>query len=220
MFWTRRRMALVVLLLALTTLAAVILILAGHLLDTGDRRDTTPIITPPDVSGSSAARVFEVDPAASRVDFTAQVAGLALKGVFPVRGGAITLEPVEQELQVHAALEIDVDGLATGNAVFDRALRAALTSGDYPLAFYVASSDGRVPVTEAPVAFMLTGDLQLHNVVQPHPMRVNARLTGAHLDAVAVSALNLAAHGVDLPALLGSPVIELRAEIAAVEAAP
>ncbi len=64
---------------------------------------------------------------------------------------------------------------------------------------------------------MLTGDLQLHNVVQPHPMRVDAQVIGARLDAVATSTLNLEDHGVELPALLGSPAITLRAVIAAVE---
>lgn len=219
MMWNNRRLGLALLLLALASLAAVLMILAGRLLDTGDRRDTSSDVTPATVAPQSPPpRVFKVDPAASKVDFTAQVAGVALKGVFPVRGGTITLEPVKQELQVHVALEIDVDGLATGNAVFDRALRAALASGDYPLAFYVASSDGRVPITEEPISFMLTGDLQLHNVVQPHPMRIDAQLAGAHLDAVATSMLNLSDHGVELPALLGSPQIELRAAITAVEA--
>lgn len=219
MIWTNRRLALALALVALASSLAVLMIVAGHLLDVGDRRDTTSNVTPATLAPQSLPpRVFEVDPAASKVDFTAQVAGVALDGVFPVRGGTITLEPVEQQLQVHVALEIDVDGLATGNAVFDRALRAALASGDYPLAFYVASSEGRVPVTEEPVSFTLTGDLQLHNVMQPHPMRVDAQLTGAHLNAVATSTLNLADHGVALPALLGSPQIELRAEIAAVEA--
>lgn len=218
MIWTNRRLALALALMALASVVAGLMILAGRLLDPGDRRDTTSNVTPATLAPQSPPpRVFEVDPAASKVDFTAQVAGVALEGVFPVRGGTITLEPVEQQLQVHVALEIDVDGLATGNAVFDRALRAALESGDYPLAFYVAASDGRVPVTQERVVFMLTGDLQLHNVVQPHPMRVDAQVIGARLDAVATSTLNLEDHGVELPALLGSPAITLRAVIAAVE---
>jgi len=216
--WTNRRLALALALVALASVVAGLMILAGRLLDPGDRRDTTSNVTPATLAPQSPPpRVFEVDPAASKVDFTAQVAGVALEGVFPERGGTITLEPVEQQLQVHVALEIDVDGLATGNAVFDRALRAALESGDYPLAFYVAASDGRVPVTQERVVFMLTGDLQLHNVVQPHPMRVDAQVIGARLDAVATSTLDLEDHGVELPALLGSPAITLRAVIAAVE---
>ncbi len=219
MYWSARRVALALLILALASVVAVVLVDLGDLLDPGDRRDTEPDVTPATLAPQALpARAFTVDPAASRVDFTAQVAGVALNGVFPVQSGTITLEPVEEMLQVHVSLQIDVDGLETGNSVFDRALRGALDSGDYPLAFYVASSDGRVPVTEEPVAFMLTGDLQLHNVVQPHPMHVDAQLTGATLNAVAASTLDLADHGVELPALLGSPNIELSAVIGAHDA--
>ena len=109
-----------------------------------------------------------------------------------------------------------MDGLSTSNALFDA--RCGPRSLDYPLAFYVAGSDGLVPVTEERVSFGLTGDLELHNVVQPHPMDVSAQVTGSTLEAVASSTLDLARHGVELPALLGSPAIDLRAVIVAHEA--
>ena len=217
MNWRSRRAALAILILILAAIVAIWW--AVRLLDPGDRGDTTPDVTPATLAPQSApAREFEVDPAASRVGFIAQVAGVGLEGTFPVRGGTIILEPVRDMLQVHVSFEIDVDGLSTSNALFDRALRAALASGDYPLAFYVAGSDGLVPVTEERVSFGLTGDLELHNVVQPHPMDVSAQVTGSTLEAVASSTLDLARHGVELPALLGSPAIDLRAVIVAHEA--
>lgn len=219
MSWPSRRLALALLLLILASLAAVTFVVAGDLLDPGDRHDTTPDLTPPTLAPEALLpRVFEVAAGESRVDFTAQVAGVALDGVFPVRGGTITLEPVDDALRVHARLEIDVDGLETGNAVFDQVLRAALASGDYPLAFFAATSEQLVPVTEEPVAFTLAGELELHNVVRPHAMQVDAQLRAGTIRAEAVSALNLADHGVTLPALLGSPAIDLRAVITAHEA--
>lgn len=216
MNWRSRRVALGIAILFLATILAVWW--AARLLDPGDKQDTTPDVTPATLAPQSApTREFVVDPSASRVGFVAQVAGVGLEGVFPVRGGTIILEPVAQELQVHVTFQIDVDGLSTSNTLFDRALRAALASGDYPLAFYVAASDGRVPVTEERISFGLTGDLELHNVVQPHPMDVSAQLSGATLEATTSSTLNLERHGVTLPSLLGSPAIDLRAVIVARE---
>lgn len=219
MNWPARRLALTLLLLALASVIAVTLVVAGGLLDPGDRQDTAPDLTPPTLASEAPPPdVFEVDAEASRVDFTAQVAGVALDGIFPVRGGTITLEPVDDALRVHVRLKIDVDGLATGNAVFDRALRVALASGDYPLAFFAAASETLVPVTEEPVSFTLAGELELHNVVHSHAMAVEAQLHAGTIQAEAVSTLNLADHGVELPALLGSPAIDLRAVIMAPEA--
>src|SRR5690606_41666203 len=92
----------------------VVLAVSGALLDPGDRRDPEPDAPPaPLAPQAPPARAFTVDPAASRVDFTAQVAGVALNGVFPVQSGTITLEPVEEMLQVHVSLQIGVDGLET-----------------------------------------------------------------------------------------------------------
>ena len=45
-----------------------------------------------------------------------------------------------------------------GSAMVDRVLRAAMATGDYPIAFYVASSRDLVPVTEEEITFTLDGD--------------------------------------------------------------
>src|SRR5690606_8567695 len=121
-------------------------------------------------------------------------------------------------LQVHVSFEIDVDGLSTSNALFDRALRAARASGDYPLAFYVAGSERLVPVTEARVALRLTGDLERHRGVRRPPLDESAPGACSALEALASSTPALARHGVELPALRGGPAIDLRAVIVAHEA--
>jgi len=129
--WTNRRLALALALVALASVVAGLMILAGRLLDPGAgaihlQRDSGD----PRAAVAAAARV-RGGPGGLKSGFHGAGRGRGAGRCVPVRGGTITLEPVEQQLQVHVALEIDVDGLATGNAVFDRALRAALESGDF-----------------------------------------------------------------------------------------
>jgi hypothetical protein len=92
-----------------------------------------------------------------------------------------------------------------------------MKTGDYPLAFYVAESSGLVPVTEEVITFMLEGDLDVHNVVQPHRMSVEAQAVGVEMWAIATSDLDLGLHGVEFPALIESSTIKLTARLWAYE---
>lgn len=220
--WPRSRtwQTLAFALITLAALAAGALIL---LLDKGDKQDTSTDLVTPTLNTSTQgdrppSRVFVVAPDESQVDFVALVRGIELDGVFPVQGGTITLEPVGDELRVHVYLEIDVDHADTGSALITRTLQAAMHTGDYPLSFYVAQSRDRVPVTEDPIAFVLDGDLEVNNVVNPHSMDVEAQLVGADMWAVATSDLDLGQHGIEFPALFGSTEITLTARLQSYEA--
>ncbi|WP_162909813.1 YceI family protein [Aggregatilinea lenta] len=210
-----RRGAAVLLLLLIIALAGVLFV-TSLWLDPGDKDDrTTDLVTP--TLAAQTARVFAVDAEASRVDFVAMVRGVQLKGVFPVESGTITLEPVEEDLRVLVQLNIDVDHVDTGNAAVDQILRAAMATGDYPIAFYVATSQDLVPVTEEPVSFVLDGTLDVHNVEHAHTMAVDAQVVGPEMDAIARSDLDLANHGVEFPAIFGSTAITLEAHLSAHE---
>ena len=210
-----RRGAAVLLLLLLVVLVGVLLV-TSRWLDPGDKDDrTTDLVTP--TLAASTARVFTVDASSSRVDFVAEVRGVQLKGVFPVEAGTITLEPVDEDLRVLVQLNIDVDHVDTGNAAVDQVLRVGMATGDYPIAFYVATSQDLVPVTEEPVSFTLDGTLDVHNVEHAHSMSVDAQVVGSDMDAVARSALDLADHGVQFPAIFGSTAIALEAHLVAQE---
>ncbi|HML21021.1 MAG TPA: YceI family protein [Aggregatilinea sp.] len=205
-----------VLLLMLVVVLIGITFVTSWWLDPGDKDDrTTDLVTP--TLTAQTARVFAVDAEASRVDFVAEVRGVQLKGVFPVEAGTITLEPVDQDLRVLVQLNIDVDHVDTGNAAVDQILRAAMATGDYPIAFYVATSQGLVPVTEEPVSFVLDGTLDVHNVEHAHTMTVDAQVVGPEMDAIARSDLDLANHGVEFPAIFGSTAITLEAHLSAHE---
>jgi polyisoprenoid-binding protein YceI len=205
-----------VLLLMLVVVLVGITFVTSWWLDPGDKDDrTTDLVTP--TLAAQTARVFAVDAEASRVDFVAEVRGVQLKGVFPVEAGTITLEPVDQDLRVLVQLNIDVDHVDTGNAAVDQILRAAMATGDYPIAFYVATSQGLVPVTEEPVSFVLDGTLDVHNVEHAHTMTVDAQVVGPEMDAIARSDLDLANHGVEFPAIFGSTAITLEAHLSAHE---
>ncbi|MBN1679636.1 MAG: YceI family protein [Anaerolineae bacterium] len=197
--------------LVIVVIAAAIIMVT--LLDPGDKGDTsTDLVTP--TLAAQTARVFEVSPQESQVDFTANIGGFDLDGVFPVRAGTITLEPVGDELRVLVRLEIHVDALDTGNAAIDRVMRAAMLTGDYPVAFYVATSRELVPVTEDVIYFDLDGELDVRNETDAYSMAVEAQLVSGDMWAVATSELDLANHGVDLP---GSTMIDLTARLQAYE---
>lgn len=203
-------------LIAAILLAAALLALLAAMtwLDPGSKNDrTTGLVTP--TLAASGARVFAVAPDESRVEFTASVRGVPLAGVFPVERGTITLEPVGDALRVLVALEIDVDSVETANAAISQVLRAAMATGDYPIAFYAATSRELVPVTEEEIAFVLDGELDVHNVAHPHAMDVRAQLVGGDMWAVATSALDLADHGVEFPAIFGDTTIQLTARLQA-----
>lgn len=203
-------------LIAAILLAAALLALLAAVtwLDPGSKNDrTTGLVTP--TLAASGARVFAVAPDESRVEFTASVRGVPLAGVFPVERGTITLEPVGDALRVLVALEIDVDSVETANAAISQVLRAAMATGDYPIAFYAATSRELVPVTEEEIAFVLDGELDVHNVAHPHAMDVRAQLVGGDMWAVATSALDLADHGVEFPAIFGDTTIQLTARLQA-----
>lgn len=192
-------------------------IAASGWLDPGDKGDRTSSLVTPTLAGAGA-RVFAVAAQESRVDFIVRVYGLELNGVFPVQEGTITLEPVGEQLRVLVRLDIHVDAVETANQAVSDLLRGIMATGDYPLAFYVATSQTLVPVTEEPVAFELTGDLEVHNVVAPHQMHVEAQLTGHVINALATSDLDLGQHGVALPPLVsGSTTIALTARLTAYE---
>lgn len=210
-----RMVGLVVIVLALT---AAVLAAVWLGFDPGSKHDTSSNLMTPTLSARNVM-VFDVSPQESQVDFTTEVRGVTLQGVFPVEEGTITLEPVGDELRVLVRLNIDVDSMDTGSAMVDRVLRAAMATGDYPIAFYVASSRGLVPVTEEEITFMLDGDLEVHNVAHPHSMAVKAQLIKGHMQATATSDLDLGNHGVEFPSFVGSTVITLTARLQAYEAA-
>jgi|AMZC01.1.fsa_nt_AMZC01006838.1_1 polyisoprenoid-binding protein YceI len=209
-----RRIHLIALALAIVTVAAVLGVSLA--LDPGSKNDRSTGLVTPTLSASGARR-FAVAADESGVEFVAAVRGMSLAGVFPVEKGTITLEPVGDQLRVLVSLEINVDGVETANPALAPLLRAAMDTGDYPIAFYVATSRGLVPVTEEEVAFELEGDLDVHNVVRPHAMQVRAQLIGGDMWAVATSPLDLGEHGVEFPAILGSTAIELTARLQAYE---
>lgn len=203
--------------IALALLIGAAALLGALWLDPGDKGDTSSSLSTP-TSAGPGARVFIVSAAESQVDFVVRVYGLELKGVFPVQEGTITLEPVGDALRVLVRLDIHVDAVNTGNKQVDDLMRGIMATGDYPLAFYVATSQTLVPVTQEPIAFGLEGDLQVHNVAAPHAMHVEAQLVGHTINAVATSDLDLGQHGVTLPPLVsGSTTIALTARLVAHE---
>lgn len=212
----RYRIVVWVLLVAILGVLALILATTTHWLDPGNKGDvTTDLVTP--TLAADNARVFDVAAAESQVDFVTRVYGLELQGVFPVTEGTITLEPVGDQLRVLVRLHIHVDAVDTGNAQVNELLRGVMETGDYPVAFYIATSRELVPVTEEIITFDLDGDLQVHNVAQPYSMNVTAQLVGGDMWAVATSELDLAQHDVEIPVFVGSATIELTARLQAYE---
>jgi hypothetical protein len=206
--------AVVVILVAGVLIAGIIV--STHLLDPGHKGDTSSDLATP-VLATPKVREFDVIPDQSRVDFTTEVTGLGtVQGVFPVQGGTIRLEPVGSELRVHVYLEIDVDQVDSSNLV-KMALRAAMKTGDYPIAFYVAESRELVAVTEEEIQFTLDGTLEVHNVKHAHTMSVRAQLVGSDMWAIASSELDLANHDVKFPPPIETTSIMMAAHLQAVE---
>lgn len=206
-----RRMVTILLVSGFVLLLLGILVYS-QVLDPGDKGDTSSDLVTPTLMVDSA-RVFEVSAEESQVDFVAEVGGVELSGIFPVAEGTITLEPMEGQLRVLVHLKIDVDNADTGNPGVTRIIRAAMETGDYPLAFYVATSRELVPVTEEEITFLLDGELQVHDVPNAHTMTVRAQLIGGDMWAIATSDLDLANHGVSFPAPLNDTTIRLTARL-------
>lgn len=215
MFFMERRL-LIGFLIALLIIVTAAVVALSHWLDPGDKNDTSTNLVTATIAAASA-RVFEVLPEESQVDFTVEMRGIKFDGVFPVKEGAITLEPVGDELRVIVRLYIDVNSADTGNPGLNQVLRAAMATGDYPLAFYVATSHELVPVTEEKIRFMLDGILEVHNVEHQHSMAVEAQLVDKKMWAIATSDLDLGHHGVEFPAFMGSTVIQLTARLQVIE---
>jgi polyisoprenoid-binding protein YceI len=215
---TPRRRLFIVLLIAVLIVITAASVAFSQWLDPGNKGDTSTDLVTPTIAAASA-RMFDVLPDESHVDFTVEMRGLTLDGVFPVQAGSITLEPVGDQLRVIVQLDIDVDNVETGNAGVNQILRATMATGDYPIAFYVATSHDLVPVTEEVIAFTLHGELDVHNVDAPHNMAVQAQLVGHKMWAVATSDLDLGQHGVEFPSFMGSTVIQLTANLQMVETA-
>jgi polyisoprenoid-binding protein YceI len=214
---TLRRRSLIALLIAVVLVITAASVAFSQWLDPGDKGDTSTDLVTPTIAAASA-RVFDVAPEESQVDFTVEMRGIRFDGVFPVQEGSITLEPVGDQLRVIVQLDIDVDAVETGNAGLNQILRATMATGDYPIAFYVATSHDLVPVTQEEIAFTLDGKLDVHNVDAPHTMAVKAQLVDHDMWAVATSNLDLGQHGVEFPAFMGSTVIQLTARLQMVEA--
>jgi len=204
--------------LALLAITVVLVVALARWLDPGDKNDRTTVLVTP-TRAARSARVFAVAPEESRVDFVTEVRGVELNGVYPIERGTITLEPVGDALRVLVSFTIHVDAVDTGNAGVNQVLRAAMETGDYPLAFYVATSREPVPVTEDEITFTLDGDLEVHNVAHPQTMDVRAQLVGGDMWAIATSDLDLANHGVTFPSFIGSTTIRLTARLQAYEIA-
>ncbi|MBN1200818.1 MAG: YceI family protein [Anaerolineae bacterium] len=216
MAYVRRHPMLVGCITAVLILVIGTIILFLEFFDPGSKNDTSTDLVTPTIA-AQMARVFEVSPGESQVDFVAQVGGIDLEGVFPVEAGTITLEPVGDELRVLVRLNIDVDSVDTGTSAVNQVLRVAMATGDYPIAFYVATSRGYVPVTEEVIEFALDGMLEVHNVPNEHSMAVEAQLVSGDMWAVATSDLDLADHGVEFPSVIGSTTIKLTARLQAYE---
>lgn len=212
----QRRRLFIGLVAALFILAGIVGITVWQQLDPGSKHDTSTDLVTPTLSTRNVL-VFSVSPQESKVDFTTEVRGVTLQGVFPVEEGTITLEPVGDQLRVLVQLNINVDAVKTGNTMVDRVLRVAMATGDYPIAFYVATSHDLVPVTEQEIAFTLDGDLEVHNVTHAHSMAVKAQLVKGSMWAVATSDLDLSNHGVEFPSFVGSTIIKLTARLQAYE---
>ncbi len=213
----QRRRLFIALLIAVLIVITAASVAFSQWLDPGDKGDTSTDLVTPTIAARSA-RVFDVVPEKSQVDFTVEMRGITFDGVFPVKEGAITLEPVGDQLRVIVQLDIDVNAVETGNAGLNQILRATMATGDYPLAFYVATSHDLVPVTQEEIAFTLDGELDVHNVDAAHTMAVRAQLVDHNMWAVATSILDLGLHGVDFPSFMGSTVIQLTAHLQMVEA--
>jgi polyisoprenoid-binding protein YceI len=207
-----RRRLMMILLIAVLIGVSTVSVVFSLWLDPGDKHDTSTDLVTPTIATDSAY-IFDVLPDQSQVDFTVEMRGIAFSGVFPVQEGTITLEPVGDELRVIVRLNIHIDAVETGNDGLNQILRGTMTTGDYPIAFYVATSRDLVPVTEEEITFMLDGELDVHNIAAPHAMSVNAQLVDQKMWAVATSDLDLANHGVEFPAFMGSTVIKLTARL-------
>lgn len=210
----RRRLLLVSAMLLLVLIAFTFFLYDQ--LDPGNKGDTTSDLVTPTFAADTAL-VFDVSPDESQVDFVTEVQGLELNGVFPVGGGTITLDPVGDELRVLVRLDILVDEVDTGSQPIDRVLRGAMKTGDYPIAFYVATSRDLVPVTEERITFDLDGTLEVNNTPYSHSMAVEAQLVAGNMWAIATSDLDLANHGVEFPALIDTSTIKLTARLQAYE---
>jgi polyisoprenoid-binding protein YceI len=186
-------------------------------LDPGHKGDTSTDLVTPTIAADNA-RVFSVLPEQSQVDFTVEMRGIKFDGVFPVQEGTITLEPVGNELRVIVRLNIDVNAVETGNPALNQVLRATMATGDYPIAFYVATSREFVPVTSEEIEFALDGELEVHGVSASHSMSVRAQLVEHDMWAIATSDLDLGDHGVEFPSFMGSTVIQLTAHLQMAEA--
>ena len=214
---TPRRSLIIAFLIAVLIVITAASVAFSQWLDPGNKGDTSTDLVTPTIAAANA-RVFDVVPAESQVDFTVEMRGLTFDGVFPVQEGSITLEPVGDQLRVIVQLDINVDAVETGNAGLNQILRATMATGDYPIAFYVATSHDLVPVTEEEIAFTLDGELDVHNVDAAQAMTVKAQLVDHDMWAVATSHLDLGQHGVEFPSFMGSAVIELTARLQMVEA--
>ena len=167
MILTQRRRLILGLLAAILIAITAASVAFSQWLDPGDKGDTSTNLVTPTIAADTA-RVFEVLPDELQVDFTVEMRGIKFNGVFPVQEGSVTLEPVGDELRVIVRLNINVDAVDTGNDGLNQILRATMATGDYPLAFYVATARDLVPVTQEEISFTLDGELDVHNVASPH----------------------------------------------------
>jgi hypothetical protein len=179
--------------------------------DAGNKHDTSSDLITATITAQHV-RVFDVSAVESQVDFLTEVQGLTIEGTFPVQGGTISLEPVGDALRVHVYLEINVDDVKIAE-IAKPFIRHAMATGDYPIAFYVATSRALVPVTEEVITFVLDGELEVHNVAQPHSMDVEAQLVGEDMWAIATSDLDLGQHDIEFPSVFGSSTIQLTAKL-------
>jgi hypothetical protein len=206
----KRRLLVGFVLIVLIVVGGPVLVLSFWL-DPGDKHDTTSDLVTPTIT-TQHVRVFEVLVDESQVDFVTEVRGIKIQGTYPVEGGTISLEPIGDALRVHVYLEINVDEVDIAE-IAKPFLRRAMETGDYPLAFYVATSRDLVPVTEDIIHFALDGDLEVHDVAQPHSMDIEAQLVGGDMWAIATSDLDLGQHAIEFPAIFGSSTIQLTARL-------
>ncbi|NDJ76643.1 MAG: hypothetical protein GYB65_10325 [Chloroflexi bacterium] len=177
---------------------------------------TEALPTPSPPAEPLPIRFFDVSPELSQVDFGVEMGAVTIDGVFPIRSGAITLEPVGDELRVYVWLEIEVDEVTADTALVETVLRGAMRTGDFPLSYYNAASQELVPVTDKVIYFALEGNLQVSGVVNDeYVMDVEAQLIGGDMTATAVAALDLSQHGIELPDVLAGSTITLTARLQA-----
>lgn len=117
------------------------------------------------LSGAYAAETYNIDPHHANINWNANHFGFSNpSGHFNVSKGTLVLDEAKPE-NSKVDVTIDVDGLTTGIADFDKHLKSAdfLDTAKYPTATFKST---KVDVTGKDTA-KVTGNLTLHGITKP-----------------------------------------------------